>query len=118
MSIKPQYVDKIFSGEKVYELRRRIFQKKVSTIVIYATSPVMKVIGEVNIDSIVIDSPENIFRRFEKSICITEDNFFNYFFNKNVAYAIKIGAVCKYSKPKELSYFGIDRAPQSYIYLK
>ena len=28
MSIKPEYVDKIFSGEKKYEYRKRIVQRK------------------------------------------------------------------------------------------
>lgn len=118
MSIRPQYVEKIFSGEKVYELRRKIFKKSINTIVVYASSPVMKVVGEINVDSIVVDSPKNIFQRFEDKIGISKDNFFNYFSNTNIAYAIKIGKVIKYPEPKKLSYFGIDRAPQSYIYLK
>lgn len=118
MSIRPQYVEKIFSGEKVYELRRKIFKKSINTIVVYASSPVMKVVGEINVDSIVVDSPKNIFQRFEDKIGISKDNFFNYFSNTNIAYAIKIGKVIKYPEPKKLSYFGISRAPQSYIYLK
>ena len=33
MSIKPEYVDKIFSGEKKYEYRKRLCKKKIDTII-------------------------------------------------------------------------------------
>ncbi len=117
MSIKPQYANKIFTGEKLYELRRKIFQKKVSSIVVYSSSPIMMVIGEIEIEDIIAGTPVSIFHQFEDKICISRDDYFSYFDNTNIAYAIKIGRVNKYHKPKKLSDFGINRAPQSYIYL-
>lgn len=117
MSIKPQYVEKIFSGEKLYELRRKIFQKDVKIIVVYASSPVMQVIGEVDIEKIISDTPFNIFDKFKENICISQKEYFDYFDNADIAYAIKIQKVRKYLSPKRLNDFGIQRAPQSYIYL-
>lgn len=117
MAIKPQYVEKIFSGEKLYELRRKIFKKDVKTIVVYASSPIMQVIGEVDIEQIISDSPFNIFEKFKENICISQQDYFDYFINSDIAYAIKIQKVRKYSNPKRLNEFGIKRAPQSYIYL-
>jgi hypothetical protein len=47
LSIKPEFVEKIFSGLKKYEFRRVIFKSKsVSRVVIYASSPVQRVVGE------------------------------------------------------------------------
>ena len=40
LSIKPEFVEAIFSGEKLYEYRKAIFKKNVTTVVIYATKPV------------------------------------------------------------------------------
>ena len=117
MSIKPKYVNKIFTGEKLYELRRKIFQKKVSSIVVYSSSPIMMVIGEIEVEDIIAGTPVGIFQQFEDKICISRDDYFSYFNNTNIAYAIKIGRVNKYHEPKKLSDFGIQRAPQSYIYL-
>ena len=42
MSIKPKYVEKIISKEKTYELRRNIFKREVSNVLIYSTSPEKK----------------------------------------------------------------------------
>lgn len=117
MSIKPKYANKIFTGEKLYELRRQIFQKKVSSIVVYSSSPIMMVIGEVEVEDIIVGTPVSIFQQFEDEICISKDDYFSYFNNTDIAYAIKIGRVNKYHEPKKLSDFGIKRAPQSYIYL-
>jgi predicted transcriptional regulator len=41
LSIKPEFVDKIISGEKKYEYRKRIFKQKIEAVVIYCTMPVL-----------------------------------------------------------------------------
>ena len=53
LSIKPEFVEKIFSGEKQYEYRKILFKQKVDTIYIYASRPVSKIVGEFKIDDIV-----------------------------------------------------------------
>ncbi|MDR3223832.1 MAG: hypothetical protein LBT66_08920 [Methanobrevibacter sp.] len=45
ISIKPNYVEKIVSKEKTYELRRTIFKKEVKKAFIYSTYPEKKIIG-------------------------------------------------------------------------
>lgn len=53
LSINPQYADKIFSGEKIYEYRRNIFKNTdVKIVLVYATSPIKKIIGEFYIEKI------------------------------------------------------------------
>lgn len=117
MSIKPQYVEKIFSGEKTYELRRKIFRKDVRTIVVYSSSPIMKIIGEIDIEEIISDTPHHLFEKFKAHIGINQNDYFKYFSNTDVAYAIKISHIRKYVIPKKLNDLGIKRAPQSYVYL-
>ena len=46
LSIKPEYVEKIISGEKEYEYRKRIFKQKIKSVIIYCTMPVGEIIGE------------------------------------------------------------------------
>lgn len=49
LSIKPEFVEKIFSGEKRFEYRKSIFkQQNIDTIVIYSTMPVGMIVGEFN----------------------------------------------------------------------
>lgn len=38
MSIKPKFVEQMFSRTKTFELRKKIFKSSINTIVIYGTS--------------------------------------------------------------------------------
>ena len=49
LPIKPSYADKIISGEKKYEYRKRLCKDSIDKIYIYATSPVKRIIGEVKV---------------------------------------------------------------------
>ena len=54
LSIKPEFANKIFEGTKKFEYRRSIFKnQKVTKVVVYASSPVQKIIGEFEIDYIL-----------------------------------------------------------------
>lgn len=77
----------------------------------------MKIIGEIDIENIISDSPVSIFDKYKEDLCISQEEYFRYFYNTNIAYAIKIKNIRKYSIPKNLDEFGLKRAPQSYIYL-
>ncbi len=46
LSINPEHVEKILTGQKQFEFRKVRCRSDVSKIVIYATSPVMKIVGE------------------------------------------------------------------------
>lgn len=39
LSIKPEYVEKIIKGEKLFEFRRTVPKRKVDVVVIYSTFP-------------------------------------------------------------------------------
>lgn len=118
LAIKPEFADKIFSGVKKYEYRKVIFTKKVDKVIIYASSPVSKVVGEFTIDSIVKGKPNKVWEETKNYAGITESYFKDYFKGKDTAYAIKIKDCCKYSKPLSLKEIGVQYAPQSFVYLK
>lgn len=119
LSIKPEFVKKIFLGEKRYEFRKVIFKSKdIKTVVIYASSPVSKIVGEFTIKTVIKDSPEIIWGQTKNQAGITEDFFKRYFKGKNKAYAIEIKRCIQYQRPIELNEIGVKRAPQSFMYLK
>ena len=60
LSIKPEFIEKIFSGEKQVEFRKSCFKEDVQTVVVYATMPVGKIVGEFEIETILSDSPEEL----------------------------------------------------------
>ncbi len=115
LSIKPKFVESIIKGNKKYEYRKAIFKKNVDTVVIYKTTPFCKIIGEFEIDGILYDTPENIWQITQESAGITQDYFDKYFYNRKIAYAIKIGNIKQYElEPKDI--IKQFKAPQSFMY--
>ena len=56
LSIKPEFAEKIFDGTKKFEFRKTIFKNNnVQKVIVYASSPVQKVIGEFSIEDILND---------------------------------------------------------------
>lgn len=118
LSIKPEYVEKIFSGEKEYEFRKHIAKKKVSKIVIYSTFPVKKVVGEVNVTCILGMKKTPLWEYTKLKAGISRKKYRMYFSDSSIAYAYVLQDPKKYIKEKELSEYGLKHAPQSFVYLK
>ena len=118
LSIKPEFADKIFNGTKKYEFRRSIFKnKEVKTIVVYASSPVQKIIGEFEIETIIKEELNRLWNLTKDFSGISEDYFFEYFNNKNAGFAIKIKRTKKYKKPLSIKEDFNATPPQSFMYL-
>lgn len=118
LSIKPEYAFKIFDGTKKFEFRKVIFKKpNIKTVVVYASSPVQKVIGEFEIDDILSFNPDEIWKMTKKFSGISEDFFYEYFANREIAHAIKIKNIKKYSEPLSIKDDFNLVPPQSYVYL-
>lgn len=120
LSIKPEYANKILDGEKKYEFRKAIFKDaRVKKVVIYATKPVGKVIGEFEIEDILQDRPNLLWKTTKEFSGITYKFFSEYFSGRNKAFAIKVKNPSKYREPLELSSIishGVP--PQSFCYLR
>lgn len=119
LSIKPEFVEKILSGEKKYEFRKKLFKRQsVKTIVIYATMPIGKVVGEFDIDHVISDEPNLVWEKTKKYAGVSKSFYDEYFEEKSLVFAIAVGKVTLYDEPKSLNYFGKNIvAPQSYRYL-
>jgi predicted transcriptional regulator len=118
LSIKPEYANKIFDGTKKYEFRRTIFKdSNVNTVVVYASSPVQRVIGEFTIEKVLSETTDKLWSLTNEFSGITKDFFDEYFGSKEIGYAIKVREIKKYKVPKLLVDFDINFAPQSFVYL-
>jgi len=118
LSIKPEFAEKIFDGSKRFEFRRSIFKNnQINTIVVYASSPMQRVIGEFEIDHILFDEIENLWQKTRKYAGVEEEYFFNYFSEKKQGYAIAIKETRIYIKPLLLKENYNMLPPQSFAYL-
>ncbi|QXV65869.1 ASCH domain-containing protein [Mucilaginibacter sp. 21P] len=119
LSIKPEYAFKIFDGTKRFEFRKIRFKNpNVKTVVVYASSPVQQVIGEFEIDDILSFDPKSIWNLTKKYSGISEDFFYKYFADREIAHAIKIKSTTIYPKPLSIRDDFNAFPPQSFLYLK
>lgn len=119
LSIKPEFANKIFDGTKRFEYRKAIFKRSgIRRVIVYASSPVQRVIGEFQIESILNDSVENLWKRTSKYSGITKDFYHQYFAGRDQAYAIQVGLIKRFKKAKTLQDYNINFAPQSYVYIE
>lgn len=117
LSIKPEFAFKIFDGTKKYEFRKSIFKnKQVQTVLVYASSPVRKVIGEFQIKRIINHDLNTLWDLTENSSGITKAYFLKYFEDKKEGYAIEINAPLRYEVPKNLKSDYNLLPPQSFAY--
>jgi len=60
LSIKPKYAELILAGTKTVEFRRAWAAEKVDMIAIYASSPIQKLVGIVQVSDIVRAKPATL----------------------------------------------------------
>ena len=119
LSIKPEFAHKIFDGSKKFEFRKQVFKDtSVKTVIVYSSSPEKKVIGEFEIETILNDTPDNIWVQTRFYSGITQEFYNEYFEGRDKAYAIKVASVKKYRKQKSLADFNVQSAPQSFAYVE
>jgi len=118
LSIKPKYAELILEGEKKYEFRRSIFKNpSVKKVVIYASSPISKVVGEFEIEDILSLNLAELWKHTMEHSGIDKEFYDNYFSGKDVGHAIKVKSAKRYAKHKDLKDFDINYAPQSFAYI-
>lgn len=117
LSINPQYVERIMCGKKKFEFRKNVCKRNVDKIVIYSTSPVMKVVGEAEVEEVLVDEPQKIWNVTEEYSGVEREFFDEYYEGREQAVAYKLKSVVEYDKPKMLNEYGIKSAPQSFCYL-
>ena len=118
LSIRPEFVSKIFDGSKRYEYRRSIFKnREVSIVIVYASDPIKRIIGEFEIEDILHDEPRALWVNTKNYAGMSEKKFFEYFTNKSKGYAIKVKTTTMYDDPLSLNSFKVSSPPQSFMYI-
>lgn len=72
LSIHPSHIEKILSGEKRYEYRKRI-PTDIRHIVVYATAPIKMIVALIEIDSILKGTPESVWKKTKKHAGVSKD---------------------------------------------
>ena len=121
LSIKPEFVEEIIEGRKKFEYRKKVFKRSdISSIVVYATKPYGKVVGEFEIETILEENIDKLWSDTKHLSGISEEFFYEYFKDRDSGFAIQIKKFKEYKKHLELSEFDstIKTAPQSFCYIR
>lgn len=116
--IKPIYSMKILNGEKLFELRKRIPTNIFDYILIYATSPIGKVVAYAKVKKIHKNNVEDMWKMVSENAGISKDDYMSYFHNSDIAYAIELENVKQFARPfdaKEIT--NTFSIPQSFCYV-
>ena len=117
LSINPEHVENIMNGNKLYEFRKKACKRHVDKIIIYSSTPVMMVVGEADVEDILIGKPDKIWKMTENRSGIKKSFFDQYIHNSDQAVAYKLKNIIKYEQPKKLIEIGVKKAPQSFQYI-
>ena len=118
ISINPEHVKNIINGTKKFEYRTKAAKSDVNKIIIYETTPVKRVVAEAEIVEVLSMNPEDLWNETKTQAGISKEFFDNYFQNRKVAYAYRLGKVKVYKESKALEEFGLRCAPQSFAYIR
>jgi predicted transcriptional regulator len=118
LSIKPQYVKGILDGTKKYEYRKRLPKEVSPVILIYCSSPVKKIVAQVEVISTICELPSIMWKLTNRKAGICKDKYEKYFYGCEKAYAYELGSIYKFDFPKDLSYYNVIFPPQSFMYVE
>jgi predicted transcriptional regulator len=100
LSVKPKYAELIMKGLKKYEFRKVVFKNKYTKYAyVYSSSPVQKIVGTFQIGSIIEDRPSILWDQLKGYSGMEEDEFFDYFGNREKGFAIEIKDVKRFEDP-------------------
>ncbi len=117
LSIKPEYAKLILQGKKQFEFRKTKCRNGITRIVFYASSPQKEVVGEAEIEEILKDTPARIWKQTKDAAGVSKKFFSRYYAGKDRAIAYRLKNVVVYDQPRTLSEYGIEHAPQSFVYI-
>ena len=117
LSINPEHIINIFNGTKTFEFRKVCCKKKITHIVFYCTSPVMKVVGEAEVREIIECPPDELWTKTSGGAGITKRFFDDYYCGRSKGVAFGLENVVEFEEQKDLSDYDVSAAPQSFAYL-
>lgn len=124
-SMRPEFAERVFKGEKQVEIRRKFSEKWLgSKVVVYGTQPLAALMGEVTVSGVTSGSPSVIWERFGGRAGCSHEEFAEYVGNAPQVYAIELSDATPYLCPLNTyeiaKMVNVDelRPPQSFLELK
>lgn len=119
ISMAPKSAEALFDNpEKNVVFYKVTPANKVLRVIVYATAPVKKVVGEFDLQEIKIAATSTIWRNFSKASVISKKEYDAYYEGKDKAHAMISKKTYKYRNPKDLKEYNMTKGPSGFQYLK
>ncbi len=118
LPIKPRYARPIMDGTKGVEFRKTPFARKPTHVLVYASSPVMRLLGYFEVSEVVVDSVDALWARYADVGGVTQDDFREYYAGREHGVALGVGRVHAFADPLPLAALGLRIPPQSFMYIE
>jgi predicted transcriptional regulator len=118
MSIHPRYADAIMDGAKGVEFRKRALAGDISTVLVYATAPVGRLVGTFQLSDTMTAKPRDLWREFAAVGCIEQDAFDAYYLDRDTGVGLLVASPRRFDFPVRLEQLvPSPRPPQSFVYI-
>lgn len=122
ISVKPEFVEKIFNGQKAIELRKSVpGVENGDMVIIYSSSPIMAIIGTATIKEIISTTPTKMWSEHSTKLGIDKKRYLEYYNGKQVAVGIVLKGKEKLENPISLKEFRKKfsrfQPPQTFRYI-
>jgi len=117
LPIKPEYAQPIMDGTKRVEFRKTVFTQTPTHVVVYASSPVKKVLGYFEVDAVDVDAVDTLWARYASVGGIAEGDFRDYYAGREHGVALGVERVVTLAEPVPLDALGLGGPPQSFMYV-
>ena len=123
ISLHPRFANAIFNGTKQAELRKvRPRVEPGDQLMIYSTKPTAAILGVVTVEAVIAAPPSRLWRMVSRTSAVSRSEFFRYFHDRPIAYAIVITSPRLLKTPITLAELRTECRgfipPQSYWYLQ
>lgn len=100
IALHPQYWEMYKDGSKWWELRKVGYSpQSVDTLIIYATAPVSRIVGEVDFVSTHVGYVDDVWDVVKGGCGITREQYDRYYRGHDVAKAYRLGNIWEYITP-------------------
>jgi len=124
LSIKPEYMKLILTGEKSIELRKckPSISDEGAVIALYCTYPVKAIVGFCLLSELIEDEPCSFWNKFSKFLGVNKETYKNYYTNSNRAIGLRLNSIYKLKREMPLNEIKKELPdfypPQTYKYYK
>ena len=100
IAVKPEYANKLISGEKDIELRKmRPHVHQGDFVIIYASAPLKAVLGFGIVKNVIESNPQKMWADYSKRLGIDEKDFYSYYDGCDKAVGIEIERIRAIANP-------------------